>query len=211
MEETLDQIAPILPVDFFQFRCELGQANLSEKLGKKHLLPKFSELSFEDPFASVYMGWNQKGLLFSFVVNQPFEECFSPDYRKGDSIELLIDTRDLKTSAIITRFCHHFVIYPKPMDGIFQLEQTAFRSEDRHELSEPNSINLNADFGKKSYTLDFTVPAGILHGFDPSSFDRIGFSYRINRVKAEPMHFAISSEYINLEQHPSLWVSMQMR
>lgn len=193
-EETLDHISPILPIDFFTVQIDLQK--------KKRLLPDFSDLLSEDPFAQVSMGWEQTGLSFEIDVKQPFAE--------GDSVELFIDTRDLKTAGFITRFCHHFVILPKAMDGIIAQEITAFRTDDRHELCDGSAIEVKSEFQKRGYTLNIFIPAECLHGYDPSSFERLGFTYRINRFGGDPQHFAVSSDYFNIEKEPSLWSSMSL-
>lgn len=209
-EETLDHISPILPIDFFTVQIDLHELEKGA-LKKKHQLPEFSDLLSEDPFAQVSMGWEQKGLLFEIEVKQPFTECFFPEFQKGDSIELFIDTRDLKTAGFVTRFCHHFVILPKAMDGIVAQEITAFRTDDRHELCDGSAISVESDFQKRSYSVNIFVPAECLHGYDPSSFERLGFTYRINRFGGDPQHFALSSDYFNIEKEPSLWSSMLLK
>jgi len=210
VEETLDQISPILPIDFFAFTCDVHEGEWKKPLKKKHTLPEFSELLFEDPFAKVLLGWNQKGLLFEVSVTKPFEECFFPDFRKGDSIELFIDTRDLKSAGFLTRFCHHFVILPTPIDEVHAQEVTAFRSEDQHEICDPEKIGVKGEFGRRSYRLQIVLPSECLHGYDPSAFDRLGFAYRINGVGRDPQHFALSSEYLAIENIPSRWASLSL-
>ena len=194
MEENLDQLSPILPIDFFSMSLDLKKAPLS----KRHLLPDFSELLFENPFAKVYMAWDAKGLSFEVVVDKIFEE--------NDRVEFFIDTRDLKSAGFLTRFCHHFVV-----DKTSAEEVTAFRTDDRHELCEGNKIAVKGDFRKKSYTLHILIPSECLHGYDPKAFDRLGFSYRISRTGSDPQHFALSSDYLAIENQPSLWGSLQMR
>ncbi len=201
-EETLDHILPILPIDFFTVQIDLQK--------KKRLLPDFSDLLSEDRFADVSMSWEQKGLSFEIEAKQPFAECFFPEFQKGDSIELFIDTRDLKTAGFITRFCHHFVILPKAMDGIIAQEITAFRTDDRHELCDGSAISVVSDFQKRGYSVNIFIPTECLHGYDPSSFERLGFTYRINRFGGDPQHFALSSDYFNIEKEPSLWSSMSL-
>jgi len=51
-------------------------------------------------------------LLFLFNVDQKFEQIDQLSPRKGDSIELFIDTRDSKKAGFITKFCHHFIFFP---------------------------------------------------------------------------------------------------
>jgi hypothetical protein len=208
VEETLDQISPILPVDFFAVTCDLHEGKM---LKKKHILPDFSELLYEDSFAKVFFGWDRGGLSFEIQVEKPFEECYFPEYRKGNSIELFIDTRDLKSAGFLTRFCHHFVILPKPVDGILAQEVTAFRTDDRHELCDPDKIQIKTALERRNCKLEIFLPSECLHGYDPSSFDRLGFTYRINKVEKNPQHFALSSDYLAIENVPSRWASMQMR
>lgn len=210
MEETLDNISPILPIDFFSAQIDL-QGLEKGALKKKCLLPDFSDLLFEDRFAEVLMGWDQRGLAFDVQVNKPFTESFYPNVQKGDSVELFIDTRDLKTAGFVTRFCHHFAILPKAMDGVIAQEITSFRTDDRHELCDASAILVESDFHKRSFSLRIFIPAECLHGYDPSSFERLGFTYRINRFEGEPQHFVVSSDYFNIENQPSLWSSMALK
>lgn len=210
MEENLDQIIPILPGDFFVATHDLKRAEWTDSLQKKHRLANFSELLYEDCFSEIRMGWNPRGLIFEIHIQKEFEECFFPEYRKGDSIELFIDTRDLKNAGFIHRFCHHFVMLPKPIEEISAQEVTVFRTDDRHELCEGKKIHVVSEFKKKSYIVAIHLPEDCLYGYDSSSFDRLGFAYRIN-ARGNINHFNVSSEYLNLEQHPNRWASMQMR
>lgn len=209
MEETLDQISPLLPIDFFRITLDL--LPYEEQLKKKHLLPHFDDLLYEAPFATVMMGWDQKGLYFEIDVRQIVDVCYFPNVRRGDSVELFIDTRDLKTASFTTRFCHHFVFLPKEVDGMMAAEVTHFRTEDRHELCDEKKLVVRLDYGKKNYTMKILIPAECLEGYDPSSFNRLGFAYRINRPGGDPQHLALSSDYLAIESEPSLWTSMEMR
>lgn len=211
MEENLDQISPILPADFFQFTMDLYPMEKKEKLKKRHRLTDFSDLLFEDSFANFAFGYSNDGLHFEVDVNKPFEECFFPQWEKGDSLELFIDTRDLKTAGFITKFCHHFVIIPQAVEGVMKQEVTRFRTDDKHELCDSDLIRVDTDFHKKRYELAVFIPKECLYGYDPKSFDRLGFSYRINRVGGRPQHFNVSSAYLSIEQHPSLWSRMEMK
>lgn len=209
MEETLDQISPILPIDFF--RVTLDLVPYGGALKKKHLLPHFEDLLYEVPFAVVKMGWDRKGLYFEFDVHKKVDECFFPNVRRGDSVELFIDTRDLKSASFNTRFCHHFVFLPKEVDGVMAEEVTRFRTDDKHELCAAEKLVVRLDYERKSYTMKILIPSECLEGYDPASFDRLGFAYRINRPHADPQHLTLSSDYIAIESEPSLWTSMEMQ
>jgi hypothetical protein len=204
MEQTLDQISPILPVDFFSVALTL-------KEGCTEPLPLFADLLFEETFADISMGWEAKGLHFQIASKKSFEDAFFPDYRKGDSVELFLDTRDLKSAGFLTRFCHHFVFFPKELEEGGSQEVTRFRTDDRHELCDPRLLECSCEFKRKGFLMKIFIPSECLYGYDPNSFDRIGFTYRINRPKGDPQHFVVSSDYLAIEQQPSLWSSIQMR
>lgn len=211
MEESLDLISPILPIDFFSFSLQLKEVEWKKKLQKKHEIPNFSSLICEKPFSKVRMGWNIKGLCFEIEIDKIFEEAFFPDYRKGDSVEIFLDTRDRKTGTIPTRFCHHFVFLPVLVDGSQVWEIDLFRTDDRHPLVETEKIEVQTEFSQKGYQMRMVCPAETLYGFEPLSFDRLGFSYRINGKGKNPNHFTVSSSSLDVQQHPSRWVSMQLK
>lgn len=214
MEATLDQISPLLPIDFFRVEVDLHEIEKkgwSDKLKKRYELPDISPLLYEDSFSKMAMGWHAQGLVFDVSIARPFQECIFPLYRKGDSIELFIDTRDLKSAGSVTRFCHHFVIYPQPIDGIHAQEVTHFRGDDRHVLCESDQIKVTTDLLQRRLHLKIFIPSECLHGYDPTVFDKLGFAYRINRVGGQPDHFGVSSKYLAIEQQPSLWSTMHLR
>lgn len=198
-------------MDFFTVTHDVHEVEPKKMLQKKHRLSEFSEFLGEDLYVQAQMGWNKSGLFFAFDIEKPFEDCFYPEYRKGDSVELFIDTRDLKSAGFVTRFCHHFVAFPNPIEDVHAREVSTFRTEDRHELCDPSQIKVVADFRRKNYRLEIVLPSECLYGYDPSSFERIGFTYRINSLGKDPNHFVVSSEYLSIEQHPNRWASMQMR
>ena len=210
-EETLDYISPLQPIDFFNLSLDVHRVDdLNKPLKKKHLLPDLSDLLPEDLFAKVFMGWHEKGLQFEVMVEKPFVESFFPEFKKGDSIELFIDTRDLKSAGFLTRFCHHFVILPRETESVLAKELTHFRTDDRHELCDPKLIKVDAEFKARKYSVKIFIPAECLHGYDLTTFKRLGFTYRINRAGGDPQHFAVSSEYLAIEKQPSLWSSIEV-
>jgi len=210
MEESLDQLSPILPIDFFQVTLDLHSYDGKEKWKKKHLLPDFSELLFDPVFANVFMGYSQKGLYFHVAFSKPFQDCQFPDHRKGDSVEIFIDTRDLKSAGFLTKFCHHFVFLPKEIDGVHAQEITTFRTDDRHELCDPSLLKVQGEFKRRSYSLDLFIPSECLEGYEPSEFDRLGFTYRINQADGDPQHFNLSSDYLSVEKESKRWSTMQI-
>lgn len=211
-EFSLEYTSPIFPAEFFEFLFPLKQI-AGAKPGKLHRslrLPDLSSLIAEENFADVYMGWNERGLFLFFEINAPFNHSAFPDFRSADSVELFIDTRDLKTNAFTHRFCHHFIILPQEIDGIKSQEVTKFRMEESHPLCDPSELHVDVEFHKKSYEITVHIPSHCLFGFDPKTFDRIGFAYRLNRYGNEAQHFVLSSDLYAIEKQPQLWPSFQM-
>jgi len=209
--ETFEHLESLLPVDFFSLRTDLkyGEKFPSGFSRRSFLLPDTSELLGEERFAEVALLWNEQAILAEIRVEKPLEQCFYPRFSDGDSVEFFIDTRDLKKAGFLTRFCHHFVFLPQEVGGIKAQEITHFRTEDTHPLCEADELLVETDVQRSSFTMMITIPASCLHGYDPLSFDRLGFTYRINRKSGIPQHFSTSSSYYFIEQHPSLWASLK--
>ncbi len=206
--EVLDKIEPLCPLDFFALALSLEYAKAFRRLST---LPDMTPFLGEEAFADVAMGWNEDGLLVEISVNKPFEECFFPQFNQGDAVELFFDTRDLKSAGFLTRFCHHFMILPQKVGEIQAQELTRFRTEDTHPHCDPDEIKIKAEFGSRKYKLEITIPSNCLHGYDPSSFDRLGLAYRIHRFKGAPQHFSVSSKYYAIEQEAALWSSARLK
>jgi hypothetical protein len=201
IEEPLFNLTPI---SFFQIRADIPYV-------KEALLPDTSALNNEIPFAEVAMSWSEEGLHFHLLSKRPVTHVAYPSFQRGDSFEVFIDTRDMKSASFNTRFCHHFFCLPTPTDEDIQAgEVTRFRTEDAHELCSPKDLIVRSELFKKGYTLDFMIPKHCLHGYEPEQFDRLGFTYRVNTYGAEPQHFSVNSRDFPIEQGPSLWSSVRL-
>lgn len=206
-----EKFPPIAPIHFFRLSVDLKYGKeITRKLwGKGYQLPDTSSFLAEDHFADVALAWHEGGIEVQVQVHQKFEGSVYPKFEEGDAIELFIDTRDLKEAGFPTRFCHHFLILPQEVQGVRALELTRFRNEDSHPLCDPEAIRVKAEMSTRDYTLQIHLPAEILHGYDPKAFDKMGFTYAIHRPKRPSQHFAVSSSYVQISQHPSLWASGQ--
>jgi hypothetical protein len=202
-----DESFALSPVNFFQLRvdCHYAAKGIS---GQKYFLPNTSQLCGDEYFAKVALGWNQQGLECLVEVSQPFHETHYPDVTRGDSVELMIDTRDVKTSGYNTRFCHHFFFLPEAVEGIQAGELTRFRTEDRHDLCDPQDLKVTSSMGSRSYSMRIFIPSHCMVGYDPEQFNRLGFTYRINRSHDRPQHFSVVTDDFQIEQQPSLWSTL---
>ncbi|CDR32852.1 hypothetical protein [Criblamydia sequanensis] len=205
------------PANFFEVSYEVpflsgkNLPSLTSKEGKKFTLPSPDFLTGEETFASIGLGYNLEGIALRVEVQKPVERVFYPEIREGDSFEVFIDTRDLKTTGYATRFCHHFFFLPELVDGRKAGEITRFRGEESHPIADHNELSLKIHTTKKNYTLEIFIPSHCLYGFDPVEFDRIGFTYRINRPQEASQHFTVLSDEFKVEDQPSLWSSLTLK
>lgn len=215
-EESEGLPLALAPINFFEIRFKAHYhrgkllPSLTTKEGKQFLLPDLSFLNSDESFAAVGLGWNEEGILIRAEIDKPFETAFFPDAQEGDSFEAFIDTRDVKTSGFATKFCHHFVFMAEEVDGKLGAELSRFRQEDSHPLCDHNDLVVKAKKTKKAYSLDLFIPASCLFGYDTAQFNRIGFTYRINRRGGSPQHFTVRTEDYRIEDQPSLWASASL-
>jgi hypothetical protein len=213
----LQELVPITPVNFFQLGADLRYLEgklafprLNTHSFKEYLLPDTSMLCNEESFADVALGWNEMGLECFAKINHPVERCHYPDVTRGDSFELFIDTRDVKTSGHNTRFCHHFFYLPEAVEGVQAGEMTHFRTEDRHELCDSSRLAFKINKRSSGYDLQAFIPKECLVGYDPEQFQKMGFSYRVNRNHFVSQHFSVVTEDYKLEEQPSLWSQLRL-
>lgn len=201
----------INPINFFALSCDCHHLDKKERIPSfsTHSLPITESLTGEECFAKVAMGWHEEGIALQIEVNEAPNDSYYPLVEEGDSVELFFDTRDVKTSGFNTRFCHHFFFLPKTIEGISKGEKTHFRTDDSHPLCDPQELECQVVLKKKGYQMKIFIPSHCLVGYDPKQFDRIGFTYRINRQGEEPQHFSVISKEYQLDQQPSLWASLK--
>lgn len=210
---SIEELPAIPPLGGFDLSGEIRHCkdpSLETLIKKPFLLPSISDFHSESSFADVGLAWNEKNLFVGVNVRKPFEETSFSDYALTDSIELFIDTRDVKTTATITRFCHHFLILPQTVDGMQMKELTRFRGEESHPLCDPSLFTFSTEMKKRGYAMMIQLPEEALHGFAPDQIPRIGFSYRINRYHGASQHFTSSSNFFSLHLHPQLWGSFTL-
>jgi hypothetical protein len=215
---SFEEFIPITPINFFQIGADCHYIPnksrsfpfLNAQNESAYRFPSTAELCSERSFADVAMGWNEEGLELYICVNRPFRRAFYPQVDRGDSIELFIDTRDIKTSGFNTKFCHHFFFLAEGVEGHFTGEITRFRTEDTHPLCDPNDLKVKSLCQSGAYVLNIFIPSHCLHGYDPEQFNRLGFSYRINQAEGFPQHFSVVTDDFPIEQQPSLWGSLTL-
>ena len=214
----MENTPPFTPVNFFQISIESPSLPtpkdspfaLTPKNYQKYLLPDLEALTSEPTFAQVAFGWSSDGIELFIAIDQPYLKSTFPQDDTGDSVELCIDTRDVKTSGYNTRFCHHFFFLPEAVEGLQAGELTKFRTEDAHELCDPLDLKVQCTFKQKSYIMQCFIPTNCLNGYDPAQFDRLGMTYRINRANGPSQQFSVVTEDYKFQEQPSLWSSVRL-
>ncbi len=180
----MENLIPLTPVNFFQLYCNClyipydskNSFALNEKNFTEYLLPDTSTLTDESHFANVAMGWNEEGLEIFARVIQPFQQSSYPQLDRGDSLEVCVDTRNIKTSGYNTRFCHHFFCLAMAKDSLQVGEITKFRTEDTHELCNQNDLKALITLKKTFYLIQFFIPTHCLFGYNPEEVSMLGFT-----------------------------------
>jgi hypothetical protein len=196
-----EELESLSPVQFFALSWDCPYLKGDLRPAADYRIPSTAELLNEDEFAVLHMGWNERMISLQVEVRSRTSD---------DSIDLFFDTRDLKIKPQISKYCHHFRVTPDEREGFFARELTRFRNEDIHRLSDPSELIVDVESDDSSYILKIRIPAVCLFGYDPFQFQRLGFTYRINRANLPAQHFAVSSEEFNIEQQPSLWATLKL-
>lgn len=200
----LNEIVPFHPLDFFELK--LKASHFDGKFLKSHLLPQLQPKSI----AAVSLGWNLSGLHVRVDSKFPFSDSTFPDFSKGDAIELMVDCRDSKQGRTLSRYCHHFVCFAVPieMEGkrCFGAEITRFRGEERRSLCSPEKIEVQTQDQKQ---IAIFLPKEILHGYEPTQFSRLGFSYTLHTSTGLTQTISTSYEDFTIDQQPCFWPSFE--
>lgn len=205
-----EDVPDFSPVQFFEMSADCAYLKGEIQPKKAYLLPSTEDLLGEEIFSDVYVGWSLDKLSFLIDVKAPFQKIVEGDFEKGDSVELFIDTRDLKARSSVSRYCHHFVFFPQQVGPFYGKEITRFRGDDVHTLCHPEDLLVSSTISPKGYRIVIDLPSACLHGYDPLSFSRLGFTYRINRYEQSAQHFAVSSKDYVIEQHPAMWGTLKL-
>ncbi len=203
-------IPSLSPAFFFQISCDIVRSEGKDIQRNKFKLPHHSWLLDEEEFSDVYMSWNEGGISFAFEIHKPFDEARYPQFEEGDSVEIFLDTRNMKEATYAHRFCHHFLVLPAEVQGVRALELTRLRADDKRPLCDPDEIGVITEFSKKKYSMKIAFPASCLYGFDPAISQHVGCTYRINRAGGGAQHLAVSSRDCAIAQYPALWASMKL-
>ena len=176
-------------------------------------LPSLGELDSLTEFADVRMAWNFDGLAVSVRVHGWSQvEKVRPTDADFNAVRLLIDTRNTQGIHRATRFCHQFLLHAskngrKADPGVVQIPLARAREESS--MANVSLIRLHSEMFPEGYLLEAWFPSAALLGFDPDSFPRLGFHYRIRDRQLGEQFLSVGTEF-PVETDPSLWQTLEL-
>jgi hypothetical protein len=194
----------LLPISFLELKLDCRFLKGTDLPSRGYKLQDTSYLLDQEPFAEISMGWNFEGLYFLIDAKTRKIRSSYPDLTSGDSFEVMIDTRNVK-SALTTKFCHHFFFLAEPVEELICGEKTRFRTDEGHEMAQEEFFGVDTKKTLQGYQMRVFIPKKALFGFEADSLEEIGFNYRLNRFSGPPQELSASSKEFSVEQHPSLW------
>ena len=155
--------------------------------------------------------WSDTGIELNFSIDTLFRDPCHPKYWLGDAIELFIDTRNRKDLSLMTKYCHHIIIYPKIIEGYRFLILN--KDLDNTNPSIQNSIECHLTSKKQSSFFRIVIQKEVLFGFEPSQFPYFGFAYKVH-LRSYPeqrIHEShLNSSDYNIEKCPDAWMSVKL-
>lgn len=207
----LREFPPISFSSFIQTKHHMKRCDalpLKKALKPPYRMADLSGYLSEDAEMTVGIGYNEAALFITVHFSHPFSAAYFPEIQKGDGLEIFVSTRRLENVRSMTKFCHHFVVLPKEIDGFKAAEVTKFRSDEKRDLASEESILVDATFDKKGYTLEVVLSDKALYQFDPTEYPHLRFALKAHRYKKPLMHMPQSSLDYKIERYPELWAEL---
>jgi hypothetical protein len=182
-------------------------------LGDDCACPDFGELDGRSSWARVRSAYNGSGLGFCFeVIDKAGPISPEPERSSGiDSVQVSIDTRDTRNVHRATRFCHRFVASIRPGKGraleVDVVQKPIARAVADAPMAKAGSIQSKAERTLSGWRLELFFPAESLHGFDPETNRRLGFTYQVTDPDRGDQFLGVGREF-PIGEDPSLWATL---
>lgn len=173
---------------FFSLACTCPHLGTSPAIdgslkewGDESRLPDVMGMGGGEAFAEVYAGWNSEGLFFAVDVKGNGTPEVQPKRPvRGDSLQIWIDTRDVRNAHRASRYCHHFFFLPmgkgrgqkQPMAGQLRIRRARAQSAP----CDPQAIGISSTILSRGYRMEIHLESRLLTGFDPDENRRLGFT-----------------------------------
>ena len=216
-------MSALLPPEFlFRYTFSAKRITGLPRRGKRLLnlpaecaLPSLAGLAKRAEFGEVRIAWNDRGLGVSVTVAGKSGPPLSDPEKLGqsDGLRLWIDTRCTQTVHRAGRFCHQFALLPvgggeDGLQPIATLWPVARANEDPPAY-DSDLLPVQSKISDRDYRLEAWIPADALHGYDPESQPRLGFSYLLNDSELGRQFLSVSDEF-PFDADPSLWCTLEL-
>jgi hypothetical protein len=185
-------------------------------LPETNALPDLRQLEGDTSWAQVRVGWNPGGLGIAVQAEGVSREQLDMARPEGFAVaEFWVDTRDTRTVARATRFCHRFRAALEPGGARGQLnvkvaQQKIAQATADAPIRDPELIVARAELFPASWMLELFLPTQALNGFDVEVNRRLGFSYQIADYVRDDQFFTVGREF-PIGENPSLWSTLELR
>ena len=177
-------------------------------------LPATTRLEGTEPWADVRAAWNPSGLAVSVEVTGRTAPLVFEDRPEGaGGFQVWVDTRDTRDVSRATRFCHRFVarLAPGAKDALWvELAQKPIaRAVADAPITRNDQLAARAERLKGGWRIELFLPAEALHGFDPETNRRLGFTYQVSDPDRPDQFLGVGREF-PIGENPSLWSTLEL-
>ena len=158
-------------------------------------LPDLAPVDSRSSWTTIRAGWNPSGLGVSVIAEGDSSLSFSSDPAENLAyVHLWIDTRDTRDVSRATRFCHRFttrLTFGRDRKSVkAETDQRVIaRALADAPMARAGEIQSRATAtAKGGWVCELFFSSSALHGFDPDTNRRLGFTYHITD-SARPEQF----------------------
>ncbi len=181
-------------------------------------LPATAPLEGSEPWADVRVAWNPAGLAVSVEATGSTNPLTFEDRPEGVyGLQLWIDTRDTRHIARATRFCQRFAARLVPAGpgargavGVEVAQRPIARALADPPPIRPEKIASRAERLRSGWRIELFLAAEVLHGYDPETNRRLGFSYQVSDPDHPDQFLGVGREF-PVGENPSLWSTLELR
>ena len=184
----------------------------TSKWTDEYRLPELCRVDAQQPFAQLWMAWNESGLYLACRVNgrETPLRCNTRQFWQGDNIRLMTDMRDTRDIKRGSRYCQQFYFLPvgggrdgrAPVTGHAKVH----RATENAPAIESDLVQVASVHGSGYYTVEGYVAAAALNGFDPNEHKRIGLYVMVEDQQFGQQFLTVGDEF-NWYIDPSTWVT----
>ncbi len=216
-------MSTLLPPEFlFRYTFSAKRMTGLPRRGKRLLnlppecaLTSLARLAERADFGEVRIAWNDRGLGVSVSVAGKSGPPLSDPERLGqlDGLRLWIDTRCTQNVHRAGRFWHQFALHPvgggeDGLQPVATLWPVARANEDPPAY-DSDLLPIQSEISDQGYRLEAWLPADALHGYDPESQPRLGFSYLLHDSELGRQFLSVTEDF-PFDADPSLWCALEL-